>query len=75
MTTKFVAIHLHFGTAVLTEKNPVADLEIDRSNSPFFKILPLPTATTFPKWVSPVASIRDHDAACGLTLFFFSFPR
>jgi hypothetical protein len=29
---QLVAIHLHFGTAVLTEQNLVADLEVQRAN-------------------------------------------
>jgi hypothetical protein len=52
---QLVAIHLHFGTAVLAEQNLVADLDVERANFAVSKILPLPTATTFPKMGFSVA--------------------
>src|SRR6267378_3668144 len=70
---QLIAIHLYFGTAVLTEKNPVADLQVDRANFAVFQNLTLTNSNNLPKNRLFSRSIRDHDAACGLTLFLFSF--
>src|SRR3981081_3083175 len=70
---QLIAIHLHFGTAVLTEENPVADLEVERANFTVFQNLALADGNHFPDTRLFGRSSRDHDAGCGLTLFLFSF--
>src|ERR1700730_3250669 len=70
---QLVAVHLHFGTAVLTEKDLVADFEVERANIAVLQNLALTDSNDFPEDRLLSRGIRDHDATGGLTLFFFSF--
>ena len=70
---EFIAIHLDLGTAVLAEEDLVPHLEVERANVAVFQNLALADGNHLSKYGFLGRSIRDHDAAWGLTLFFFSF--
>ena len=69
---QLVAIHLHFGAAVLAEEDLVADLDVQRTNLAVLQDLALADGHDFPKNGLLGRRVRDDDAAWGLTLFFFA---
>src|ERR1700760_1351474 len=70
---QLVAIHLHFGTAVLTEQNLVADFDVERANLAILQNLALTDGHYLAEDRLFGRGIRDNDATWGLSLFFFSF--
>src|ERR1700733_5483097 len=70
---QFVAVHLHFGSAVLAEEDLVADFDVERPNLAVLQDLALADGNDLAEDGFLGRRVRDHNAARGFTLFFFSF--
>src|ERR1700679_3754508 len=69
---KFIAVHFHFGSAVLAEEDLVADLDVERANFAVLQNLALTDSHDFAEDGLLGRRIGDDDAAWGLTLLFFA---
>src|SRR5271165_1583619 len=69
---ELLAIHFDFGAGVFTEENLVALLNVQRAHFTILQDLALADGDNLAEGRLLGRSVRDHDAAWGLTLFGFA---